>query len=436
MTYNYNDKKPEFINWSKLSEREQFLLTESKTFCMLPWTHLHAWPTGEVLPCCMAHPPGGLIGNLKENTMQEVWNDEPMRKIRRNMLNEKTSIACDRCYEQEGSGFFTMRHSANKRFGHYIDRVKDTQEDGTVENMVLSYWDIRFSNLCNLRCRSCGHLFSSNWYDDQASLIEDEKGKGWGKVWKSGNSRINYAGRTQTDAWEQLEPHLDHVEHIYFAGGEPLIMEEHYRILNALLAKGKNAVRLIYNTNFTELKYKKQNVLELWNQFTNVCIGASLDDMGPRAEFMRKGTDWAKIERNREDMMRISPNVDFYISPTLSIMNAYSLVDFHRDWVAKGLIAPSALNVNILQDPQWFRIDALPAHYKREIEQRYTDHIEWLRPLDHLKRAITGFESAINFMNANDKSNLLPTTRKKLEQLDSIRGENVFDVIPELKGIL
>jgi organic radical activating enzyme len=384
----------------------------------------------------MASAPVGTIGNLRENTMEEIWNDDPMRKIRRNMLNEKTSVACGRCYEQENSGFFTMRYSANKRFGHHIDRIKATQEDGTVEEMVLSYWDIRFSNLCNLRCRSCGHIFSSNWYDDQASLIEDERGKGWGKIWKDKNPRINYAGRTQTDAWEQLEPHLDHVEHIYFAGGEPLIMEEHYRILNELLKRGKNKVRLIYNTNFTELRYKKQNVLELWNQFSNVCVGASLDDMGPRAEYMRKGTDWSQIERNRENMMRISPNVDFYISPTLSIMNARSLVNFHRDWVAKGFLTPSALNVNILQDPQWYRLDVLPAHYKKEIEQLYLDHIEWLRPVDDLKRAITGFESAINFMNANDKSNLLPKARSKFEQMDAIRGEDVFSVIPELKGIL
>ena len=433
MTYNYNDKVPEFIKVEDLSDREKNLLMESETFCMLPWSHLHAFPTGQAYPCClgeMKHP----IGNLREQSLKEVWNGKPMRALRTNMLTEKKSEVCNRCYEQEDMGFFSMRNSSNKRFGHHISRAHTTQSDGTVEEMTLSYWDIRFSNLCNLRCRSCGHIFSSNWYDDQVKLIEMEGGNI--DSWKEHNHRIEHAGRTQMDVWEQLEPYLEHVEHIYFAGGEPLIMEEHYRILNALLGCGKKDVRLIYNTNFTELTFKKQNVLDLWNQFSNVCVGASLDAMGPLAEFMRKNSDWNQIELNRREMLRVCPQVDFYISPTLSIMNVWQLPDFHKDWVEKGLLKPQDLNVNILQDPAFFRIDVLPKSAKEQIEAKYEAHIEWLRPLDHLKRAITGFESAINFMNANDKSNLLPTTRKKLEQLDSIRSENVFDVIPELKGIL
>ena len=108
----------------------------------------------------------------------------------------------------------------------------------------MTYWDIRFSNLCNLSCRSCGYIFSSNWYQDQAKLA--------GGDWKLKNPVMNYAGRTETDMWEQLEPHLDYVEQIYFAGGEPLLMEEHYKILDELVRRERFDVRLVYNTNFTK----------------------------------------------------------------------------------------------------------------------------------------------------------------------------------------
>ena len=435
MAYNYNDRKPEYISINKLSEKQQKLLMESKTFCMLPWTHIHAWPTGEVYPCCVADGSSN-IGNLREKTLTEIWNDDPMIELRTNMLNETKSKACRKCYEQEDSGFFSMRYSANKRFGHNIHQIDDTTADGIVADMKLTYWDIRFSNLCNLRCRSCGHIFSSNWYEDQAKIVEEERGKGWGKIWKAKNNRVEYAGKTQTDAWEQLEPHLDHVEHIYFAGGEPLIMEEHYRILNELLKRGKNKVRLIYNTNFSELRYKKQNVLELWNQFNNVCIGASLDAMGPLAELMRKGTDWAQVERNREEMLKISPKVDFYISPTLSIMNAWQVTEFHKDWVAKGFLTHQDLNINILQDPKYYRLDCLPAKDKQDVEALYKEHIEWLKPHDRLNRATTGFESAIKFMMANDRSDLLTDLKKKTDQMDSIRNESLLDVVPQLRGII
>lgn len=433
MTYNYNERKPEFISVEDLNDSQKHLLMQSETFCMLPWSHLHAFPTGQAYPCCLGEMKFP-IGNLREQTLEEVWNGEPMKELRRNMLNETKSDVCNRCYEQESMGFFSMRNSSNKRFGHHIDRVDTTHDDGTVEKMTLSYWDIRFSNLCNLRCRTCGHIFSSNWYDDQVKLIELENGNA--DNWKKRNHRIEYAGRTQMDVWEQLEPHLEYVEHIYFAGGEPLIMEEHYRILNALIKAGKTDVRLIYNTNFSEMRYKKQNVLELWNQFSNVCVGASLDAMGPLAEFVRKGTDWTQVERNREEMLRICPQVDFYISPTLSVMTVFQLPEFHRNWVEKGFLKHQDLNVNILQDPAYFRIDILPEATKQELKQKYEEHVAWLTPHDHLRRATVGFESAVNFMMADDKTHLIPAFWDRTNKLDKIRSEDLLAVIPELKVIV
>jgi len=291
----------------------------------------------------------------------------------------------------------------------------------------MSYWDIRFSNLCNLSCRSCGHIFSSSWYQDQARLA--------GGDWKDRNRALNYAGRTETDMWEQLIPHLDYVEQIYFAGGEPLMMKEHYNILDELERRGRFDVRLIYNTNFTHVKLKDRTVFDYWKRFTSVAVGASLDAQGPRAEYIRRGTVWDQVERNREQMMAICPNVDFYISPTLSIMNALHLPDFHRDWVNRGYIKAQDLNVNILQDPTHFRLDIAPAEYKQQITEKYQAHLEWLRPQDTLQRATVGFESAINFMQATDNTKLLPKFWAKTQELDQIRNESILEVIPELAAI-
>jgi len=102
-------------------------------------------------------------------------------------------------------------------------------------------------------------------------------------------------------------------------------------------------VRLIYNTNFTHTNLKDRSVFEYWKLFDSVSVGASLDGSGQYGEYIRKGTEWSKIEQNRIDMMEICPGVDFYISPTLSIMNAWHLPDFHRDWVERGFIKPQDL---------------------------------------------------------------------------------------------
>ena len=425
-TFDYNSLLPMKISLDELTKNEQFLLMGSKTFCMYPWVHLHAYPTGHAYPCCMAdmrYP----IGDCKTNTLEEIWNDRPMQEIRKAMLTEKSSDACNRCYEQEASGFVSGRISANKHHGHHIKRIEETYPDGTFEKFELTYWDIRFSNLCNLSCRSCGHVFSSSWYQDQTKLS--------GPEWKKTHKVLNYAGRFETDAWEQLVEHIDHVEQIYFAGGEPLLMEEHYNILEELVKRKRFDVRLIYNTNFTHTELKGKSVFEYWKLFDSVSVGASLDDSGSRAEYIRKGTNWAVVEKNRREMLEVCPEVDFYISPTLSIMNAWHLPDFHRDWVEQGLIKTQGLNVNILQDPPYYRIDIAPMEYKQRLRIKYQEHIEWLQDKDPLKRATVGFESAIKFMMTTDNAHLIDQFWHKTHELDEIRKENILEVIPELAAL-
>ena len=210
-------------------------------------------------------------------------------------------------------------------------------------------------------------------------------------------------------------------------------MEEHYRILEELVNRGLFHVRLIYNTNFTQVKLKYRYVFDYWRKFKSVAVGASLDAMGPRAEYIRHGTEWAGVEDNRRRMIDTCPNVDFYISPTLSIMNAWHLPDFHREWVEQGLIRAQDLNVNILQDPAHYRIDISPTKFKQSLRLRFEEHLAWLRPQDPLKRATVGFESAINFLMSTNNQTLLPRFREKTAQLDKVRGESLLLTIPELE---
>ena len=415
--YQYNSA--DLVRPLDLNDREQFLLKESKTFCIYPWIHLHAYPTGEAYPCChaeMRYP----VGDCRANTLEEIWQGPAMTQLREDMLAERPNPACARCYEQEQSGFFSGRRSANKHHGHHIKKLDSNPFE-------MTYWDIRFSNLCNLSCRSCGHIFSSSWYQDQIKLA--------GPEWAKHNRPLNIAGRDPEDMWNQLLPHIDYVEQIYFAGGEPLMMDEHYRILEELERRERFDVRLIYNTNFTQVKLKDRYVFDYWKKFKSVAVGASLDAMGSRAEYIRNGTDWGTVEDNRRRMMDTCPNVDFYISPTLSIMNAWHLPDFHKSWVEQGLIRAQDLNVNILQDPAHYRIDIAPMKYKQRLRIRFEEHLDWLRPRDPLRRATVGFESAINFMMGSDHTHLLDTFWRKTDELDAIRGQNLLSVIPELEAL-
>jgi len=426
MSYDYNSWEPVKISVDDLNEVETYLLKNSKTFCMYPWIHLHAYPTGETYPCCHADMHQS-VGSTRKDAMKDIWNSDGMKTMRRNMLSGVKCGECTGCYEQEKSGFFSGRKSANKHHGHHITKVEETHADGQLDEFQMSYWDIRFSNLCNLSCRSCGHIFSSSWYKDQVALS--------GTQWGADNKALQIAGRSKTDMFEQLMEHIDYVEQIYFAGGEPLTMEEHYKILDELERREMFHVRLIYNTNFTQTKLKDRDVFDYWRKFDSVSVGASLDAMGDRAEYIRKGTKWSVVEENRRRMLEICPNVDFYISPTVSIMNALHVVDFHRDWVEKGFLRAQDLNINILQDPMHYRIDIAPEEYKQLIRFAYKDHLYWLKDRDSLNRASTGIRSALHFLDATDNSHLVDTFWAKTKELDGIRNENLLDFIPELEAL-
>jgi len=417
--HNYNTRMPVYIQENELSDQQKYRLVESDTFCMIPWIHMHGIPDGRAYPCCLGEM-NLPIGNFKDNTMKEVWNGVAYRRMRTNMLEDKPCKECTRCYEQEENGFFSMRNSANKNFGQHIALADKTNADGSLDDFKLRYYDVRFSNLCNFSCRTCGSLFSSSWYQEETKLF--------GKL---NHPQIMYAGRDKDDMWEQMQEHIPYLEQIYFAGGEPLIMEEHYRILEELVRRKMFHVRLIYNTNFSHMKLKDKYVFDYWKLFDSVSVGASLDDSYLRGEYMRKGTDWAETVENRRRMIETCPKVDFYISSTVSIYNAWHVAEFHREWVELGLLRPMDWNINILQSPERDRVDVLPLQFKDRIKQRLEEHIAWLEPQDRLQRAVSGYKAIITFMYQDDKSHLLGDFFKVNDQTDEYRKEKFEEVFPE-----
>ena len=423
MAYEYGAKEPEKLKIKDMTPKQKELLIESDSFCMLPWMHLHAFPDGRAYPCCFALDKLH-VGNVNKQSMEEVFNGDKMKQMRLNMLANKRSRECVKCYDQEDSGFFSLRLSSNKHFGHNISMTENTKSDGTAD-FIIKYWDIRFSNLCNMACRSCGTWFSSNWYEDHKKLTGAPPN----------HAKIMKAGRSGNDIWDQLLKQFDHVEQFYFAGGEPIIMEEHLRILKELDKRKMYHVRLIYNSNFSKSHFKGTDIFELWNKFDSVSIGASLDAEGPRAELMRKGTVWKDILENRKRMLEVCPQVDFYISATVGLSNCLHVVDFHRNWVEQGLIKPQDFNFNLLQYPMWQRMDLLPQNEKEKVTAKYKEHIEWLKSQDRLTRATKGFESALDWMNKKDMSRHLPTFVGETRRYDKIRDENFTDVFPEWKEL-
>ncbi len=389
---------------------------------MVPWVHINVRTNGQAFPCCNADHNLPL-GSLRDSALAGIWNSEPLRQMRLNMLSDKDNSQCARCYELEKFKFPSPRRDLNKAFAHHYPFVEKTEEDGSLPRINLPYLDIRFSNVCNFKCRYCDPHQSSAWHADRGLLGWDERAPA-----------ILTPTADPDDLWRQIEPHIPRLEAIYFSGGEPLLAHEHYRILDALAKLEKFDVALRYNTNFSFPPFPGADVMALWSRFKRVDVSASLDGMGRRGEYIRKNQHWDDVIRNRERMMQVCSKVKFSIAPTLSVMNVLHLPDFHRDWLEKGYIGPGDIQIGMLRDPEEYRIQILPEPLKKKVAEAYESHMGYLssRYGEGASHALGQFQAAINLLDSQDMTHLLGKFRERTRRIDQGRGESFKKTFPEL----
>ena len=346
-----------------------------------------------------------------------------MKALRLDMMSGRPAAGCHRCYEMERSGFWSMRQRKAIDLERHRGRERLTAPDGMLPRLPVSFLDIRFSNVCNLRCRICDPLQSSAWMGDARELGLPVEGVSIFKPYDDWDS-----------FWLQLQPLLEEgLEEIVFAGGEPFIMEEHYRILDFLISRGLTDVRLTYNTNFSTLRFQGRDVIDLWPRFRDVKVLASLDGSSRRGEYLRKGLNWDAVVANREEMLRRCPDVAFSVFATLSLFNALHLPDFHREWVKRGFIGRNEFALNMLLVPKAYCIRVLPAALRQRVLESFRRHQETF--LDADGSAARDFAAAARFMDAQDRSELLPEFVAMTRRLDQLRGEDCREVFPELAGV-
>jgi MoaA/NifB/PqqE/SkfB family radical SAM enzyme len=396
------------------------LLNQSKVFCMFPWLHLNVTPKGDMYPCC-SNDYTRPFTNTKEMSLDDAFNHDFMKQLRLNMLNDVPSNICTFCYDHEKAGPNSFRKYSNEKFGqHFEESMKMTHQDGHVDQFKMRYFDIRFSNICNFKCRSCGAEFSSQW------ALEDKK------TWNKDAPVILHVDHHKGDVLSEILDQVQHIDLAYFAGGEPLITEEHYLILEELIRKGKTDTVLRYNTNASTLNYKNYDILDLWKHFDNIELSCSIDHYGERAELMRHGTNWGKVENNLRTF-RETPGVKFQLNTVFSIMNFLTLTEFYEYMHNAGLLDYKADWWNTLYlaaNPKYLSAQALPNELKKlaseKILNKYTEgnatHRNGRDAVAFANLADTWHENKQDFFH-------------NIYRLDSIRGEDFFKTFPELSSL-
>ena len=284
-----------------------------KYFCAAPWTHTYVSPQGERRLCCASREEasfqkqyidsGTAEGKFEPVSLEEHWNSDYMKDIRKRMLKGEKLSQCDVCNDQILNLHTYRKYFTETLFPHKVDDlVANTKEDGHYDPMPISY-DYRISNLCNFKCRMCGEQLSSSWETEKKKydLIDVKQ-----EPWLEPNTRKSISKFQVEVLEEELQRAVDNktIEEIYWVGGEPLMFERHWTIMQQLVDNGhaKN-VTVRYNTNLSRVKYKDYNLWDMLPHFKNVNICASIDGAYEVGEFIRDGLKWDEWIDNFESGM-------------------------------------------------------------------------------------------------------------------------------------
>ena len=353
---------------------------DNKSFCLAPWMAIHVWPDGKTFPCCLWDIKDP-IGNINENTLEEIWNNDQMKKVRTDMLQGKELKACDRCNQLNASGYNSYRDSINKRHPKTMKYVEETDKDGFLPTMNLHLWDFRLSNFCNFKCRSCGVGLSSTWHSDTLALSQNAELKEFGssmyntsveeKALISINDKVKFL--------DLVEKHYSCVDEIYFAGGEPLMMPEHYAILDKLLEIDRTDVIIRYSTNFSVLKFKGKSIFDYWKHFEpNLELWISIDGVGKIGEYVRKGFNDKKFEENITALKKSGlhfPDVGYMV--TYGNLNFLHLFDMAIDFIKREYVdylepfqGNKLMYFSPISFPRYYDSRYLPNKFKQQFLNR------------------------------------------------------------------
>ena len=295
-------------------------IRKHKNFCIMPWTHLYKDTDQTIKLCCADR--GTPIGDLTKDNYATIRNNSEFKKLRQAFLRDERLPRCKECWDREDAGIVSLRTE------HTKSAVQNNWFFTNTSDYNITYFDFRTSNLCNLGCKICNPHFSTvlatAW--DKTGLLEVNnytEGKDY---------YLNYnKKRIKFDSIDILSEDLNM---IYFAGGEPIIAEEHWSILDKLVQNKMFGINLFYNTNFTNLKYKDKDIVEYWKKFDKVILSLSLDGIEKSFDYWRTGGKWDDIVKNLDYIKSVidqgNSNIMIGVTSATGWMNFREVFRLHR----------------------------------------------------------------------------------------------------------
>ena len=413
---------------------------QSKTFCMHPFTGLATREDGAIKICCRSQP----VGWIQEASLEEIWNGERMQTVRRQILSGERPDVCAPCFDLEDQGVESLRQRhingviPEARINLYPNALDQLTENYTMP-FEFPTMEIKLNNLCNLKCRMCNPLDSTSWKDwnEVKPFYEKENNYLVPTVAKLVRVPGQYIGPfDNTDNWwndfERLIPHFRRVE---FAGGEPLMDPQHYKILDMLKPYGKN-IELKYATNGTTLGISKgRTIHDYWPHFRSIAVNVSIDGIHDVYNYIRSNSNFSEVERNIDEIKslpNISRIVGAFTAQAGNILQAAECIDYFINemgivFYSHRVSYPNVLSAQVL--PQPLKEEAI--NRLKSVEQRLFTFPAIIENALLEKITRQQIKDNINYLNAKDQSHLWLEFLDFNRKLDVTRNQSLLDAVPE-----
>lgn len=410
---------------------------------MHPFTGLATREDGAIKVCCRSHP----IGFIQDNTLEEIWNGDSIKRIRKSVLTNIRPPECEPCFRLEDQGVESLRQRhitgtiPESRINLYPNALDALNDDYSMP-FELPTMELKLNNLCNLKCRMCNPIDSTSWND-------------WNVVKKYYEKENNFMFKIVEDLkleqkpyldkftdnpawWSNLEKLLPYFRRVEFAGGEPLMDPTHYRILDMLKPYG-HQIEIKYATNGTTLGINKgRTIHDYWPHFRSVAVNVSIDGIGDVYNYIRGNSDWEEVVSNIKEIQTI-PNIKRIVGAVaVQVSNVLMLDKMIKLFLDElGIV----FYTNMVNYPNLLSAQVLPFDLKDLAIKRlqmakiqlpkYKYVIENPILLDITLKQIDG---VINYLNATDQSDKWQDCIEFNRNLDNTRNQSFFDVTPEFKN--
>ena len=446
------DNKSKFLN-----SAEQMAENLGPALCLAKWKQvsLHL-PTGLTNSCY--HPPLHKIPVENLAADPGSLHNTPHKKAQRVLMlrNEKPS-ECQYCWNMEAENKLSDRHYRSGEPWAAVDFERIKNSTGEENDIIPSYVEVNFNNVCNLMCSYCSPQFSSSWQQEVDRLGGYPTARVHNDPGHFGGDRRVLPAREHNPYveafwqwWPRLYPELIHFR---MTGGEPLLDKNTYRVFDHVLANPSAKLHLNVTSNFSVDEKSWQKYLGYVKQLCDGRIEhfmqyVSLDGWGSQAEYMRHGLDfdllWDRVNQFLTEVPSYNSltfivtmnnlsvtSLENLFAGILGLRNTYSTT-YQRVW----------FDTPVLREPAWQSLQILPEAYADKLEHLWAWMIRQIETAEDPFHGFKDYEIArldrdIAWMRAGqdkDHSAAKADFYRFFQEHDRRRGTDFLKTFPEMQA--